>query len=78
VLCGACRVCVNVCMAEMRNAVKNSKPAFLLHRPLSVRNLVLLMLYRYALQVYKPPVAFIVSSGLVYLICAEMVRPLKC
>lgn len=71
-------VCVNVCMDEMWNSLKNSKPAFLLHRLLSVRNLVLLMLYRYALQVYKPPVEFIVSSGLAYLICAEMVRPFKC
>jgi L-asparagine transporter-like permease len=29
----------------------------------------------YALQVYKPPVAFIVSSGLAYLICAGWSDP---
>ena len=47
---------------EMRNSAKNSKPTFLLHRLMIVRNLVLLMLCRYALQVYKPPLAFIVHT----------------
>jgi len=55
-------VCVCVCVDEMWNSAKNSKPAFLLHRLMSVRNFVLLMLCRYALQVCKPPVAFIVHT----------------
>jgi hypothetical protein len=70
-------VCVNVCMAEMWDAAKNSKPAFILHRLLRVRNLVFLM-YRHVLQIYRPPIAFIASGGLVYLNSAEIVRPLKC
>jgi hypothetical protein len=38
-------VCVCECMGEMWNSAENSKPDFLLHRLLSVSNLVLLILY---------------------------------
>jgi hypothetical protein len=68
-------VCVCVCVDKMWNSAKNSKPAFLLHRLLSVRNLVLLMLCGYVMQVYKPAAAYSLPNGLVCLTSAEMVRP---